>query len=926
VDVSRPGDVYNAPPTVTFATPASPPTGFRAAKAKAYLDQASLNEIIVVDGGKHYPAPPSVTLGDSHGKNGVITPVLNGTPPAADSLTHYEIIQGPPFDDEWDANPTRRTQWATWGPVTLNINGSSGSVSKTVYIYHNACGKGPSDIQSYYPATLTLSYTISGATGTGAKARVNFYGQSVLETRCITTPVGQNSIVYFNTSYLVRSVSVEAAGSGYSTTNTVDITITPSVSYDLSTGNPYTSIPASKNIIIRGYPPGHADNASAQRFSLTGLTVTNGGSGYVVAPELQITSSSGFGAYGAVAVTNGVITTATLENGGGGYRLAPTVTILSGGAEAFAVARPHLRGKYQCYYRYVDDTPASRGGPIPSSLSPVTEIDAGEGAASITWSVTPPPAPQGSVGNLRSFTAELWRTTGDQALTLYRVGTGNTLVDDLTDDELRDANRVGYAAMPIVLPNGEINANRFTPPPSNKAVVVRYQDRFWYGVDTSGSEPNSIYFSEVDEPESVPDINEVVIQQNARDSDAITALIPFGSALLIMQSRHAYSLSFSKQPLLDADVSPIGNRGCLGQRCWDIHAERCYVLDRHGLYAIDKGGSQEDVSAPIEDIFQSRIDWSNSTWNFVCVDPVTKVVRAWVAFKEDNSLGHPTRALCWSIDTKTWWMERYPMRISAGATLPIGGGDHRSVCGADGGVYVLNEGHLDVARGAITSVTLTNKGAGYRTPPTVTNSSGVGAELQAVINGEGQVTGVWIINPGHGYTAGSLTFSAPDDPTCASPVTAAATFTATPGASNTTLYPVYRYKSGNMQFASDTNSQNPPQRRDITLTYKPQAAACEVAARLYYNNSKHSRPNVVNRNRGIGFTMNTVDGAARLDMAKQTTRTGYDAGVAKASFSGRTLEDIQSSDNHVAVELIGARKNADPVVVYGLNVAGVVGD
>jgi hypothetical protein len=129
-----------------------------------------------------------------------------------------------------------------------------------------------------------------------------------------------------------------------------------------------------------------------------------------------------------------------------------------------------------------------------------------------------------------------------------------------------------------------------------------------------------------------------------------------------------------------------------------------------------------------------------------------------------------------------------------------------------------------------------------------------------------------------------------------------------------------------MQFASDTNSQNPPQRRDITLTYKPQAAACEVAARLYYNNSKHSRPNVVNRNRGIGFTMNTVDGAARLDMAKQTTRTGYDAGVAKASFSGRTLEDIQSSDNHVAVELIGARKNADPVVVYGLNVAGVVGD
>lgn len=920
VDVSRPGAVYNAPPAVTFSTPASPPAGFRAAKAQAYLDQSSLNEVVVTDGGKHYPSPPSVSLSDSHGKNAVITPVLNGVPPAANSLTYYRIDQGPPFDDEWDANPIRRTQWSAWGPVVINVSGSGGTITKTVYLYHNACGKGPNDATSYLPVNLSLSYTVSGATGSGAKARINFYGQSLAETRCIQTgPSSTTQIVLYSLSYLVRSVTVDAVGSGYSTTNAVVIEVAPSISWDLSTGALASPIPASKKLIIYGYPPGHADNASSERFSLTGLTVANGGSGYVVAPELQITSDSGFGAFGTCAVTNGAISSAKLENGGGGYKLAPTVTILSGGAEAFAVSRPHLRGKYQCYYRYVDNTSAANGGPIPSNLSPVTEVDAGEGSASITWSVTAPPA--GS----RTLTAELWRTTGDQALTLYRVGTGTSLVDDLTDDELRDANRAGYAAMPIVLPNGELNANRFRPPPADKAVVVKYQDRFWYGVDTGGSEPNSVYFSEVDEPESVPDVNEFVLQQNARDSDAISALIPFGTSLLIMQSRHAFSLSFSRQPLLDANVSPIANRGCLGQRCWDIHAEQCYVLDRHGLYAIDPGGRTEDLSAPIEDIFRSRIDWANSTWNFVAVDQVSKVVRAWVAFKEDNSSGYPTRALCMSIDTKTWWIERYPQRISAGATVPMTNGDHRSVCGSESGVYILNEGQFDVGRGSITSVTVTNKGAGYRTPPTVTAPSGVGAELQAVINAEGQVTGVWIINPGHGYTSGSLTFSAPDDPTCASPVTAVASFTATANNSNSTLYPAYRYKSGNMQFASDSNTQNPPLKRDITLTYKPQDAACEVAARLYYNNSRHARPNIVSRNRGIGFTMNAVDGAARLDMARQTTRTGYDAGVAKASFSGRTLEDIQSSDNHVAVEILGVRKNADPVVVYAMNVSGVVG-
>jgi hypothetical protein len=79
---------------------------------------------------------------------------------------------------------------------------------------------------------------------------------------------------------------------------------------------------------------------------------------------------------------------------------------------------------------------------------------------------------------------------------------------------------------------------------------------------------------------------------------------------------------------------------------------------------------------------------------------------------------------------------------------------------------------------------------------------------------------------------------------------------------------------------------------------------------------------VAYRNRGVGFVANTVDGASRLDMAAQTTKTGYDSGVAKAVFASRSLDDIQSSDRHVAVELVGARKNAQPVVIYALDIYG----
>lgn len=919
-DVHSPGAVYNAPPVVAFTAPGSPPAGFRSATGLAYLNQATVSELLVTDGGKHYPDPPPVTLSATHGSGAVLTPVMDGTPELPDTITHYEIIQGPPFDDESELPPNYRTQWSAWGSVLIPVVNGSGTIARTIYIYHNACGLGPGPLASYITGTLSLPYTIAGATGTGAVAQVNFFGQKVVHTRC-RRPTPNTSFAYatYALSYLVRSVTAQAKGSGYSDTTPVTITITAAATFDTTTGTFTTSVPAAKNLIIEGYPPGHPRNASTTGLSVKSITVTTPGSGYTVAPEVKFSSASGFGAFATATVANGAVSTVSVDVGGGGYKIPPTVTAVSGGAVACAIARPHLRGKYQCYYRYVDNTTEANGGPIPSNLSPVREVDAGDGAQSMSWSVTAPANTDG-----RTLTMERWRTTGGQALTIYRIGTGASGTDDLTDEEVRNPDRAGYSAMPVVLPNGELNANRFTPPPNNKAAVVRYQDRFWYGVDTGGSEPNSIYFSEVDEPESVPDANEFVLQQNARDGDAITALVPFGGSMLVMQSRHAHSLSFSKQPLRDADVSRIADRGCLNQRCWDIHAGVCYALDPYGLYSISPQGAFVDLSAPISDIFRARLDFANTIWNFVLVDAVQRVVRAFVAFKQDTSTGYPTRVLCYSIDTGTWWEERYPHRVSAGVNVSLSNGDYRCVYGAKGGAYLMGEGHLDLARGAISLVTVTNKGAGYRTPPTVTASGGVGSELQAVINSQGEVSGIWILHQGHDYTSGSLTISAPNDPDCGAPVQATASFTATGTNSDTAMFPVYRYKTGNRPFPTDATARNggTVQARDVVMTYRPQPAACSIAARLYYNNSPHARPNVANRNRGIGFTSSTVDGAARLNMAAQTTRTGYDSGVANAVFAGRSLHDLQSSDRHVAVEILGARRNADPVVIFELSVMG----
>lgn len=499
--------------------------------------------------------------------------------------------------------------------------------------------------------------------------------------------------------------------------------------------------------------------------------------------------------------------------------------------------------------------------------------------------------------------------------------------DELTDDELRDPDRTSYAAMPIVLPNGELNANRFGVPPSDKSVVVRFQDRFWYGVDTSGSEPNTIYYSEVDEPESVPDSNEIILQQNARDSDSLKAMIPFGSTLLLMQERHAFSLTFAKTPILDAQVTPVAFRGCINQRCWDIHDGTCYVADQYGVYALAPTGQIDNLSDAIGNVFRDDIDFAQRTWSFLIVDPKTAVLRFFAAFKRDNPKGYPSRALCYSLDTKSWWYEKHPQAISGGTQVRLSNGDFRCVYGAQSGPMLLGEGAYDIGRGSVRSVLLTNPGTGYRTPPTVTANGGCGAEFQAAINGSGQLTAIWILSPGYGYTSGDLVISPPDDPTVASPTQAAATFAATSLSVDEALFTTYRYKSGCVEYPTDAVDPKAAgaSSRNIRLTYRPQPSTCPLSLRTYYNNSPAPRGNVAVRNRGTGFVHDGVDSAARLDMVAQRTANGYDSGIASAMFSGRSLDDIRSSDRHVAVEIVGPRTTDEPVTIYQLGVDGTAG-
>jgi len=142
----------------------------------------------------------------------------------------------------------------------------------------------------------------------------------------------------------------------------------------------------------------------------------------------------------------------------------PTVTLDTGGAAT--------AGSYDCAYRYKTVTPE---GTTYSSFSPLRTVTA-TANQEFNWTIT-------ASAESHPTHVELWRTTVGETNVYYLVDTitGTTAVDQLSDATLiSNAVDDEDAVIVYIQNNGEPSANRFTPPPEDKAHAVVFQDRAWY--------------------------------------------------------------------------------------------------------------------------------------------------------------------------------------------------------------------------------------------------------------------------------------------------------------------------------------------------------------------------------------------------------------------------------------------------------------
>lgn len=693
IQMTSGGSGYASAPTVAVTG-----GGGTGAQAVAQMAGTVVESIVITNAGTGYTSAPSIAITGSGVGAAATASVISLTTPVC-------MFKGR-FNDMYGVNGySRGFRWDGETPIleplgisrplnaaTISTSASTNSgYIRSVAIVNGGAG---------YSTAPTVTFSGGGLTDgdpehATARAKVmnaRVVGMTVDSRggKYTSTPVitfsggsGTGATLNVGVSGKLAGVDVRAGGTGYTASGVSAATVS-------FTGGGLTGANVLVNVIDGSVIGVNVLAAGTGATTTPTLTLNGAGSGATLVPIMSYTvtsvtcASTAAGTRlaappsisfrpdgGGAQVLPKVTSTGTLQSpvevlSGGAYETPPTAVLNDPTARAIAFIESPMRGVYKCCLRYIDDTPESAQGPIPSSISDFTEVTADPNTSTFVWRWS------NNGAESRAHKIELWRTTSDQSVMLYRVATldkvggalPTTYTDTLTDDQLLDLERTGFGMMPIVMPSGQLNARRFTPPPEHCSQAVMFQDRAWYAVDTRAIKPNSLWHSEIDEPESVPEEYEIVVQESLGEPDAIVALIPMGSYMLIAQSRHLYKLTYVSQPLIDASIRLADSRGILNARCYAVLGGVAYIADGQGIYAY-ADQERQDVSVAIDDYWRDgKIDFSKRDVFYMTASPVERVVRFFYCKTGDGA--RPTRALCYSVSTQAWWEETYPHAMPSG--------------------------------------------------------------------------------------------------------------------------------------------------------------------------------------------------------------------------------------------------------------------
>lgn len=421
-----------------------------------------------------------------------------------------------------------------------------------------------------------------------------------------------------------------------------------------------------------------------------------------------------------------------------------------------------------------------------------------------------------------------------------------------------------------------------------------------YVVRVAATENGTLYYSETDEPESVPATNTIRIQNNTGNYDRETGAFLLNSTLYVGQTRHLYAIRFNRQPNIDATITRAASRGMFNHRCSDVFEGLAYLMDQSGPYRFG-GGEAMDVASPILDYFRDgTVDFSKSKWFFVKVDPAQEVVRFFVSFTADSST-RPKRSLCMNLRTGAWWTEKYPVELGGATEYEISG-RRRVIAGSEDDTLLLTaQGTTDIVtsgtRGTVTSATnttLVDSTASF-------TSAMIGAPV-VIVSGTGKRQTRIILS----RTSTELTV---------------ATWDTTPVAGDVYIVGGIEWsaKTGLFEFRVDSEANS----RDVRLVYNPTTSAASFDVRRYIDHRTTPENFGYSAGADTGDTVETTGGSpdAVVNMLATKNSIGTASGFARLPIE-HGMDDGALTDRWTAYELRGYQGN-DAIRLFSISLDGV---
>jgi len=592
---------------------------------------------------------------------------------------------------------------------------------------------------------------------------------------------------------------------------------------------------------------------------------------------------SNFSALTSVAVTSGSKAT--------GFRYT-NVPQPSGRATKTEIWR-NTRGQFVSYYLDVADSGATAGSArtdgnliLQSAIRYVTA----EGWPN-AMRHTPPPDWASVVVSFQNRT--WWAVPVDYDYGDITVSTSTTYV------KIAGARLIGTMVGRTLFASG-IKGTKISAVPSNTSLTLTSKPPAgfgtvgdWYSIGTSEKYQNAVWFSEGNEPESVPGIdgagnpaNELVLQE---DGDRLTGELALGPYLFLLKERHIYQVSTAGDPRRDAIAMLAASRGCLNQRCWAKVQGAAFLLDQQGCYLFD-GSEPVSISSAIDDWFRERVNWSASRWFHVEHSPEEHTIRCIVAVGED---WWPQDVFAFDYQIGQWHHERYPFKLGASVMASVDG-QERALVGMEDSVAVLSEGVLDgpspglgahddtlpsvaqTTRGTVTAAsttTITDSAANLDFSSWHASPQSVGAPLYVIDgNGDYQARRIASING------------------TSKVITVQHAFATTPGAGNT-------YQIGAIQYqgkwgAFDLPETKQSQVRRILLKFKPQSRVSKVNVRRFFNHTSAVEVSHVAYDDNIGAEVKAGSGNVQMDLtrAEGVLFTRFDDGFDPSGPAQRSIE------------------------------------